>query len=885
MEILMHIKDNYNIRGLAENEVAKRQKLFGKNIIREKRRTPAIIIFLSQFKDLLVIILIISIIISAIMGDIVEAIAILTVVLMNGIFGFLQEYKTEKTLEALKRLSAPFCKVLRDGKVSRIDAQGVVVGDILILESGDRVPADGVLLESDGISADESMLTGESKAVRKEGLLKSYKIKEVNVEDINKKLNDLGKEADKYKTYMGTLITDGAANAIVTSTGMKTQMGSIAKMLDEVENFSNPLQRKLNNLGKVIAVGCILICSVVSGIGILRGENILDMLLSGISLAVASIPESLPAVVMVSLAVGVQRMLKKNALIKKLPAVETLGMANIICTDKTGTLTQNKMDIKTLYVYDKEIKKEGESWGNTIKNLYQDLNKNVIEKGDAFEKFLIISILCNKADTTMGDSFERALINMILQFDIDYNLVRNSYNIEKDIPFSSEKKYMAVVVKNNDGYYFLVKGAPEIILRKCTRIMMGNEEFVLSEGMKKRVLNNNDKLASNAYRVMAFAMKKIAADNINNTEALMMELSFVGLAGAWDPPRIDVAEAILKCHKSGIKPVMITGDHKNTAVAIGKETGIFCKGDNVITGEELDSLGDIDLAERIDKVSVFARVSPGHKLKIVRILKRKGAIVAMTGDGVNDAPAIKQADIGIAMGINGTDVTKEAASIVLLDDRFSSIMDAVIEGRIIYLNIRKAIMYLLTCNVGEVVTMLAGTILGFPVILLPIQILWVNLVTDGLPAIGLSCDIPDRRAIINKKSYNSDNLLHDGLLKTIFIRGIIMGIITLGVFIYFMEETANLELARTNAFLTMILLQLIYAIECRGRKGKSTRFMISVIISFLMAIIVIYIPVFQNAFSLLVPNISDWILIFSVSTFSSILAFICRKLKRNESVE
>jgi Ca2+-transporting ATPase len=411
--------------------------------------------------------------------------------------------------------------------------------------------------------------------------------------------------------------------------------------------------------------------------------------------------------------------------------------------------------------------------------------------------------------------------------------------------------------------------------------------MAMNDIIRKRMNNYNEKLASNAYRVMGFAYKRLGNFEYKSTSMVKQDnkliegLVFVGFAAVMDPPREDVFDAISKCISSGIKPVMITGDHRNTALAIAKETGIFKKGDIVVTGDELDRDTEVDLYSKIDKISVFARVSPGHKLKIVRLLKRKGNIVAMTGDGVNDAPAVKASDIGIAMGENGTDVTKEAASIILLDDRFSSIMDAVIEGRIIYLNIRKAITYLLSCNVGEVVTMLVGSVLGFPVVLLPVQILWVNLVTDGLPAIGLACDIPDRKTIINNQSYNSDNILHNGLIKTIMVRGVIMGFITLAIFLYYMKINGNIDIARTNAFYSMIFLQLIYAFECRGRKGRAGRFMVSVFLSLIFALIVLINKFLREMFSIVTPTIDDWALIIGSSIAVSLILSIKKLFRFN----
>ncbi len=872
-----------NIKGHTEKDAENLLKKHGRNKILEKKKRPMLVLFLSQFKDTFVLILIGAIVASAFMGESIEAFAIFVVVLMNGFFGFLQEYKTEKTLAALKKLSAPYCNVLREGEVKRINSEMIALEDFVFLEAGDRVPADCVLISSEKYTCDESMLTGESDHVSKDGVFKITELYQLKEEDIKKRAKPPNALRDKNKTFMGSMVLTGNALAMVTQTGMNTEMGKIAKMIDEVQLEENTLQKKLNILGKYIAIVCLSICALVSLIGILRGENFFDMLLTGISLAVASIPESLPAVVMVSLAVGVQRMLKKNALIKKLSAVETLGVANVICCDKTGTLTENCMNLKTLYFYDKEVK---------------DFDKEEMGLKPMVQKFFEIAVLCNNAEVLKskgdceesvfsGDSLEKALMKAAEQGGVSIENLRKVNVRNKEIPFDSERKFMAVVVTGQDGKYLMVKGAPEVVLKHCSSIDSVNGQVKLTPNMYSKTLQYNDKLALKAFRVLGFAYKKLEDEDKDKRlgselemEDLGADLVFLALAGLTDPPRKDVGSAIKKIIQCGIRPVMITGDHKNTATAIGRETGIYVKGSEVVTGDELDSLSQNELNQKADRVSIFARVSPAHKLKIISLFKSRGFVVGMTGDGVNDAPAIKKADIGIAMGKNGTDVTREAASIVLLDDKFSSITDAVIEGRIIYSNIRKAILYLLTCNVGEVVTMLLGSILGFPIILLPIQILWVNLVTDGLPAIGLACDVPDETTLIEGKSYNSQNVFYDGLVRSIFLRGTIKGVMTLGVFVYYMANTGSLDLARTNAFITMILIQLMFAMEVRGMKGKPLKFVMSVMASFILAIVVLYVEFFQKAFGLVVPAPFDWGIMVGFCGVVTILFFLVGSRKK-----
>ena len=883
--------ENDKIKGLSSDEAFLLLKKNGKNDIKQRKKPKAIFLFLSQFKDTLVIILLFAIVASFIMGDIVESIAILIVVLINGMFGFFQEYKTEKTLDELKKLSAHFSKVIRDGAIITVKSEEIVVGDVLVLGAGDRVPADCVFIKAENYTLDESMLTGESEHIFKNGIL-NISENLLTDEKIRKKIGEIDKFKEDNKGYMGSMILSGSALGYCLHTGMDTQMGKIAKLIDDVEFEGNTLQKKLNHLGKYIAIICLTICSIVTLMGIVRGMNVFDMLLAGISLAVASIPESLPAVVMVALAIGVGRMLKKNALIKKLPAVETLGVANIICSDKTGTLTENRMDVKALYVFDNEIldiDMKNNKFKNVLNSFFQICllcnNARITDVSKDNEDVNIVKkIKQKKKDKILpqfeGDSLEVSLLKSAIDVGIDVEEFRQGFVRKKEISFDSEKKYMGVVVTGKEGKFLLIKGAPEIVVKKCRFVKGLNGDDKLTDAKTKRILRQNDKWTLKAFRVIAFAYKRL--DTFENLgDDGVNELTFVALAGITDPPRADVAPAIKKINECGIRTVMITGDHKNTATAIAKQIGLFKKNDEVLTGEELDCLKDKELLNRIDNSSVFARVTPSHKLKIVSLLKSKGYVVAMTGDGVNDAPAVKKADIGIAMGKNGTDVTREAASIILLDDKFSSISDAVIEGRIIYLNIRKAILYLLTCNVGEVVTMLFGSIIGFPVILLPIQILWVNLVTDGLPAIGLACDMPDEQNVLENKKYNSNNIFYDGLAKEILVRGFTKGFMVLGVFCFYMYTTFDLDISRSNAFLTMIIAQLIFALECRGFKGMSFKFFGWVGVSFILALGVLYVQIFRDSFSLVVPSFFDWCVMFGVCAGVSVFFHILkRKLKK-----
>lgn len=853
------VEELHSLNGLTNEEVKISHKKYGANKIKLGKRISPIKIFLNQFGDFMVLILMACTAISFFMGDIVEGVTIISIVIVNAILGFIQEYRTEKTIEALGELSAPTATVIREGNIRKIKAEDVVIGDLIVLEAGDRVPADGVIIEETNLKVDESILSGESKAVTK------------------KVITEKNKENSISSIYMGTLIKNGKCKAFVTHIGMDTKMGEITDLIQNIEEEFTPLQKRLEQLGKVLILICIVICLVVTATGILRGEPVVDMLISGITLAVAAVPEGLPAVVTIALAIGVSRMVKKNALVKKLPSVETLGGANIICSDKTGTITKNIMDVRKIYIN-----------GHTVS----------IDRIDAssikdVEIALKVGVICNNAkiidNKILGNATEVALIEAYRKVIGDYRKIRSKYKILKEDPFDSEKKYMSVLCEDNNGNrYIYTKGAVEVILEKCNKILINGQEEILTQHIKSKILTENKRMANDKLRVISIALKKTSSNNVNENN-----LTFVALMAMIDPPKDGVKEAVLKCRRAGIKTIMITGDNKETAVAIAKEVKILNDGESALDGKELDNLSEEELSKKIENVTVFSRVTPKHKLMIVRALKKRGNIVAMTGDGVNDAPAIKEADIGISMGITGTDVTKETASMILMDDNFSTIVSAVEEGRVIYSNIRKFIRYMLSCNMGEVLTMFFAILIGLPFPLLPIQILWVNLVTDGLPAIALGLE-PMEKGIMNKPPKKDiQNIFSDGLLKLIFVRGFLIGLTTLSVFLVILKLTNDIELARTGAFVTLVITQLIYVFECKSETKSlfevnllNNLFLIfSVIVSSFMMVAVVYVEKLQLVFKTKSLNISEWCIIIGFSflapTIDSIIKQINNRRKAN----
>ncbi|MCL2056079.1 MAG: cation-translocating P-type ATPase [Oscillospiraceae bacterium] len=807
-------------QGLTAKEAQRRLFEYGENKLASAKKISALKIFAGQFRDLMIMILLASTVISVLMGETVEAVAIIVIVLMNAVLGFIQEYRTEKTLEALKNMAAPTALVLRDGTAARIPAQEIVPGDVILLSAGDKVPADARITEAVSMGCDESLLTGESVPAEKTAA----------ADEVLPESMEAGGIGRADIAYMGAVVTKGRGKAIVTATGMSTEMGKIAGMLREIEDEPTPLQKKLAQLGRYIAFGCLGICVFVAAAGILRGYPLFDMFITGISLAVAAVPEGLPAIVTIALALAVRRILKRRALVRKLHCVETLGCANVICTDKTGTLTENKMTVTRIYTSEHSIEVSGSGY-EQAGELHISGRRAAPGASAAVKRLLEIAAVCNNAQLTAepgnapprdrtrnsaegswqvsGDPTEIALLVMAAKAG---SAVRgDEFERYGEVPFDSERKRMTVLVRDRAGKELsFSKGAPDILLSRCRYILTDSGVMPMTPAALRKMEEINESMAANAMRVLGFAYRESPESDPENN------MVFAGLAGMTDPPRKEVYEAVASCRKARIRTVMITGDHKATACAVARDTGILKGGGMVLTGPELDAMGEEGLAKIVHRVSVFARVSPGHKLSIVRALKRRGDVVAMTGDGVNDAPAVKEADIGVSMGISGTDVTKSASGIILLDDNFATLVAAVEEGRTVYANIRKFIRYLLSCNIGEVVTMFAGMLMGLPIVLLPIQILLVNLATDGLPALALGMEPTEKDAMSRKPRPAGESVFSGGLAGTILFRGILIGFTTLAVFTLFARWYGDVDTARTGALLTLVLTQLFHVFECKS---------------------------------------------------------------------
>src|SRR3954470_17534652 len=805
--------------GLTSTDVKKRQHQYGHNELEEGEKQSALLLFFSQFKDFMVLVLLAATLISGILGEYIDAIAIIAIVIVNAFLGFFQERKAEKSLQALKELSAPQVHALRNGQWIKIPSKEIVPGDVLKFSSGDRIGADIRLFDVKSLEIEESALTGESLPVQK------------STETLGSE--HLGIGDMENMAYMGTMVTRGSGIGIVVGTGMKTAMGQIADLLQSAETMVTPLQRRLEQLGKILITVALLLTVLVVVVGVLRGHDIYEMFLAGVSLAVAAIPEGLPAIVTVALSLGVQKMIKKNAIVRKLPAVETLGCASVICSDKTGTMTQNKMTVTHLW-------SGGNTWtvdGVGYKpqgNFYRD-EQNIQPRDEkALQQMLIFGMLCNHSALAMkdndyildGDPTEGALLVSAMKAGFDRPKLLEEFTIINEFPFDSTRKMMSIHVQDKQGRHFIVtKGAPDVVLGICESILWDERTQYLNKESQSKVQEAINGLASQALRTIAIAYKPIPANTIilSDHEA-EKKLTFIGVQGMIDPPRPEVKAAVKECKAAGIKTVMITGDHVITAKAIASQLGILTRKSKVLEGKALAEMSVEELEAVVDDVSVFARVSPEHKLKIVKALQNRGHIVAMTGDGVNDAPAIKAADIGISMGITGTDVAKESSALVLLDDNFSTIKSAIKEGRNIYENIRKFIRYLLASNVGEILVMLFAMLLALPLPLVPIQILWVNLVTDGLPAMALGLDQPEGDVMKRKPRNPKEGVFARGLGWKVVSRGFLIGIVTLIAFILAYKDNPNqLEYAQTVAFITLVLAQLIHVFDCRSEKSILSR--------------------------------------------------------------
>ncbi|MDO9534564.1 MAG: calcium-translocating P-type ATPase, SERCA-type [Bacillota bacterium] len=871
--------------GISETEALQRLKKWGTNTIEEKKRKSVFEIFLDQFRDFMVLVLLGATLVSGLLHEYSDAITIIVIVVLNAVLGFIQEYKAERSFEALKSLSAPRGKVLREGGLKEIPAEDVVPGDVIDVRAGDRVCADIRLIHTDALMADESPLTGESVAVEKEDATLNF---------VPSSPGDT-----KNMVFSGTLIINGTGRGIAVATGMETEMGNIVSLIQEVEVSSTPLQKRLAKLGKVLVLACFVLCLFVVVMGLWRGEELYKMLMAGISLAVAAIPEGLPAIVTISLALGVQRMVKRKAIVRRLPAVETLGCATVICSDKTGTITQNKMTVKSIYTNGEFWNVEGE--GYELSGMFYQGHKKVDASGEEhLSKTLLIGVLCNnallvkndrritpksfdKSGKAEGNPTEAALLVCAAKANIWKEQLEERFPRIKEFPFSSGRKCMSVLCREGEKINLFVKGAPERILNMSSYIFEDGKVRPLREEHRKKILKQVDILAGGALRTLAVAYRTVPSSALSSgADELEKELVFTGFFGMIDPPRPAVLKAIKSCDRAGIRITMITGDHRNTAVAIARQIGILKSGGEVITGDELDRLNEKELFGRIEKLYVFARVSPEHKLRIVRCLKARGHIVAMTGDGVNDAPAVKEADIGIAMGSTGTEVTKEAASLVLADDNFKTIVAAVEEGRGIYDNIRKFIRFLLGCNLGEILTMFLAMLWGLPLPLRPIQILWVNLVTDGLPAMALGVDPTEKDVMQRPPRSPSEGVFGRGLWKKILTKGFIIGVTSVLVFAFALITSSELIYAQTMALSTLIVTQLLHVFECRSEYlkvwevGFTRNLMLvgAVVVSFFLLLCIVYNPFLQSVFQTYPLKGSDWIIIFGASSITYVLSFL-----------
>lgn len=783
---------NFNVtkEGLTDKQVAQSIEKNGYNELTEKKKKSLLLVFLEQFKDLLVVILIIAGILSIITGNVESTIVIFAVIILNAILGTVQYVKAEKSLDSLKALSSPNAKVIRNGVKVEIPSREVVLGDILILEAGDLVVADGRIIENFSLQVNESALTGESESVNK--------FEQV----INKEEVALGDQ--KNMVFSSSLVTYGRALVIVTSTGMNTELGKIATLMDETQEKKTPLQVSLDDFSKKLAIIILVICVLVFGLSVYRKTPIVDSLMFAVALAVAAIPEALSSIVTIVLALGTQKMAKENAIIKKIKSVESLGCVSIICSDKTGTLTQNKMTTRKIYA-------DGELFDSENFNLENDIHNSLMRA----------SILCNDSTSVdgkeIGDPTEVALVNLAHKYSLVEGKVRNTYKRLKEIPFDSDRKLMSTLHKIDNKYILYTKGALDVLLERTTCIKTSNEVRKINEEDKKKILDNNRYLSENGLRVLAFAYKEIDSDKELSLDD-ENDFTFLGLISMIDPPRVESSEAVRDCIMAGIKPIMITGDHKITATAIAKQIGIFKNGDMAIDGLELNKMSDEELKEKLAHISVYARVSPEHKIRIVKAWQEKGEIVAMTGDGVNDAPALKQADIGVAMGITGTEVSKDAASMILTDDNFATIVKSIANGRNVYANIKNSIKFLLSGNMAGIISVLYASLMALPVPFKAVHLLFINLLTDSLPAIAIGME-GSRKDILKEKPRNSkESILTKDYMIQIGAEGLLIAIFTLIAF-YIGLQSNNKLVPATMAFSTLCLARLFHGFNCRGKQS------------------------------------------------------------------
>jgi Ca2+-transporting ATPase len=857
--------------GLTPESALERLSVFGANAIGLKRRINPVKIFFAQFLDVIVLVLIGALVVAAILGEWIDSLAILTIVILNAILGFTQEFRAEKALAKLREMASPHARVVRGGVEMDISSTELVPGDLMLLETGDAIPADGRLLEQTGMSTQESALTGESETVDK------------SISALSDPKLPLGDRLNLV--YQGTTVTSGRGKAMVIATGLATELGKIASLVQEAEEEPTPLQKRLDALGKKLLYLILSICAVIFALGLLRQSDVTLVFLTAVSLAVAAIPEGLPAVVTIAMALGVQRMANRKALIRKLTSVETLGSTTYICTDKTGTLTQNKMEIAKVFVPG-----AGEIDLANPENLISPSVKRILNIGALSNNIYLKSVTVDHSihdmaqDGLLGDPMEIALIEKAIATNsLEEFTHEDRVKLIDELPFDSNRKRMSVVFGTADGCISLVKGAPDVLLPRCSSVYEDGKVVPLTSESSQKITRANEELADRALRVIAVAERDFPyLHQGEDKDAFEEELTFVGLIALRDPPRPEAYQAVQKCRSAGITPIMVTGDHLATALAIGRELNIYTEGDLALTGRDLDEMDDREFYGRIKQVKLFARVSPEHKLRVVKALKEHGEIVAMTGDGVNDAPAITEADIGVAMGLKGTDVTREASDMVLLDDNFATIVSAVEEGRRIYDNLAKFIHYLLSCNTGEVLTMLVASLAGLPLPLFPVQLLWVNLITDGIPALALGVEPAEPNLLSRPPRNPQAGFLRGRELGDILLEGTTIGIATLAIFIFelFYRSAAlgpdlAYTYAQTSAFSVLVVSQLFHSLNCRSltmplhRVGLfGNRFLIlSFFGSLAIHIMVIYTPFLQTIFKVTALSAMDFtvVMLFSMA--------------------
>ncbi|MBI2548726.1 cation-translocating P-type ATPase [Candidatus Woesearchaeota archaeon] len=881
-EVIASLKSSEN--GLTKKETEERLQEVGYNELPREKKFIALKMFINQFKDPLILLLLFAGLLSLFLQEIVESIAIFTIVMINVILGFIQEYRTEKALEALKKISAPTARVLRNGKEQKIPTRELVPGDILLLEAGDIVAADSRLIEISSLQIDEASLTGESVPSKK----------------ITEPFKEGTSVADQENmAFMGTIVTYGKGKSIVTNTGMQTEFGKIAASLETTKEIETPLQIKFTRLTKQIGIICVALVIIVMISGIFREIPIAELVLLSLALTVSTIPNSLPLVVTVGLTMGTKELAKKNMLIKKLPAAEGLGSATIICSDKTGTITKNQMTVTNLWYDHKRITVTGSGYDPTGDFLVDGKKINPA----TLELLCRIGSICNNAKLIEheehkgrfeihGDPTEGSLIVLARKANVKDNQLKKNFAVIEELPFDSERKRMSVIVTNKQSKKreAYVKGAPDLLLRVCDKVIENNKIKKFTEKEKEQILQINNSFAKNALRVLGLAYKEMPEPKKNSEkyelQAVEKDLIFVGLVGMIDPPRDEVKPAIERCKEAGIKVMIITGDHALTTKAIAQQIGLFSEGDIILTGEDLETISESELAKKIDNVTIIARALPLQKMRIVDALQKNGHIVAMTGDGVNDAPALKKADIGISMGITGTDVAKEVSKATLVDDNFATIVNAIEEGRNIYDKLIKSTKFFLSCNLGEITSVFIAILLGFPLPILPLQLLLMNMLTDNFPALGLGFESSEKGIMKRPPRDPKESPLTKNIMLMIIIFGFIMGIGTLLLFVTYKD--ANLSKAQTVAFTTLVMFQMFAVMSSRTLYPSlkhlnpfSNRWLLSAVcLAVLLQVSVIYWEPLQAIFDTVALSPLDWLKILSVSFSGFVLMEISKVLMK-----